>query len=212
MVKVVSFDLDSTLIDGTFDRMLWDDAIPSLYAKENNVSLDEAKMRVFSEYYIAEHQEKNHEWASISYWMKRLGISGRIDTSEIEESIYVYEDVNETLSKLKKKYRLILSTLNSKETLEIKMKASGLSGYFEKMYCDDNISGKSISKIDEKLFSHIIEEEKVSPSEILHVGDNMITDVRIPSTLGIRCILIDRAGKRKGDDVIHSLGELKNLL
>jgi len=212
MVKVVSFDLDSTLIDGTFDRILWDELIPSLYAKEKNFSIENARMFVFSEYYKAEHQEKIQEWASISYWLERLGISGKIDTSEIEESINVYEDVNETVSKLKRKYRLILSTLNSKETLEIKMKASGLSGYFDKIYCDDNISGKSISKIDENLFLHIIEEEGVAPSEIVHIGDNPITDIRIPSSLGIRCILIDRKGKRKGENVIHSLTELREIL
>ncbi|MBN2101974.1 MAG: HAD family hydrolase [Candidatus Aenigmarchaeota archaeon] len=212
MIKVISFDLDSTLIDGTFDRILWDDAIPSLYAKEKDVSLDEAKMFVFSEYYKAEHQEKIHEWADITYWLKRLGIREKINTSEIEKFIKVYDDANTALSSLKKKHRLILSTLNSKETLEIKMKASGLSKYFDKTYCDDITGGKSVSKMDENLFLYIIEEEGVKPSEIVHIGDNPITDVSIPSTLGIRCILIDRKGKRKGEDIIHSLTELEEIL
>ena len=92
------------------------------------------------------------------------------------------------------------------------MNVTGLSKYFDKMYCDEVAGGKSVSKIDERLFEHIIEEENVSPSEIVHIGGNAVTDIRIPSSLGIRCILIDRKGKRKGKDIIHSLTELKEIL
>ena len=40
--KLISFDLDCTLIDPTFTTFVWEIGIPRLYANKNDVSLSEA--------------------------------------------------------------------------------------------------------------------------------------------------------------------------
>jgi len=48
--RLISFDLDCTLIDPTFTTFVWEIGIPRLYAKKNKVSLSEATSIVKGEY------------------------------------------------------------------------------------------------------------------------------------------------------------------
>ena len=50
MIKIVSFDLDGTLTKQGFADRYWLEAVPLLYAREKDVSVDEAKKLLFGEY------------------------------------------------------------------------------------------------------------------------------------------------------------------
>lgn len=43
------------------------------------------------------------------------------------------------------------------------------------------------------LFKYILETERVSPSDIVHMGDNNISDVAVPTTMGIKTIRFEQA-------------------
>ena len=50
MVKIVSFDLEGTLVDMTFSDKVWNEGIPALYAQKTGLKFEEAKRIVLNEY------------------------------------------------------------------------------------------------------------------------------------------------------------------
>jgi len=214
MIKVISFDMDSTLVDETIDTFIWNVEIPKIYSEQKKVDLETAKKEVFSEYYEAGYIEKTEHWTDIKYWFERLGITNWKELLEdMKKEITVFDDVEETLDYLSKKYKLVLTTLSSKEFVEMKMSASGLGKYFgEKFYSPVITNERTISKTGHDMFSYVLEKLKVNPDEIVHIGDNPGLDYIIPSSLGIKAYIIDRVGEHKGKDIIHSLTELKEIL
>jgi hypothetical protein len=42
-IKVVSFDADGTLVTPDFSQAVWYEGVPSLYARKNGISFQEAK-------------------------------------------------------------------------------------------------------------------------------------------------------------------------
>jgi putative hydrolase of the HAD superfamily len=59
-----------------------------------------------------------------------------------------------------------------------------------------------------QIFYYALERLKVEPKNCTFVGDDPGWDIAGPESIGMRAILIDRAGKTKGDRVIRSLYEL----
>lgn len=50
MTKIISFDMDGTLVDSEFTDWVWLHGIPKLYARKKGLSFDEAKALVVEEY------------------------------------------------------------------------------------------------------------------------------------------------------------------
>lgn len=69
-----------------------------------------------------------------------------------------------------------------------------------------------------RIFEWALEQAKVDPSEVLHVGDHVDADVLGAHSVGIEGVLIDRRGRYAPDEVpegtvvIASLGELVELV
>ena len=65
-IKVVSFDLEGTLVTPDFSQAVWHEGIPSLYANQNGIDFKRAKDIVLREYHKMGDQRK--EWYDIKYW------------------------------------------------------------------------------------------------------------------------------------------------
>ena len=50
------------------------------------------------------------------------------------------------------------------------------------------------------------------PNEAVKVGDNYVYDFKIPGSIGIKSIFLDRSGKRRGNRIIHDLRGLEKYL
>ena len=50
MKKVVSFDLDGTLVDAGYGDVVWNRGIPEEYAKKYCISFEEAKVLIRKQY------------------------------------------------------------------------------------------------------------------------------------------------------------------
>ena len=71
MIKLISFDLDDTLSDSTFDNLIWYTEIPKAFAKERNVSFDEAYKTVTEEYKNLWGKSKGN-WRDAGFWLKHF--------------------------------------------------------------------------------------------------------------------------------------------
>ncbi len=203
MIKVVSFDLDGTLVDKNFDELLWFKEIPEAYAKKNRISIKKAKEIVFSEYDKKE-KELHYRWTDIGFWADYFGLGDwqRI-VDRIKDRIAVYPDVVETLKELKKRHKLIIITQSDPKMIKYKIKTEGIEKYFSMIV---SVPGefKQLKK-DKKVFNEITRKLDIRKEMIVHIGDNYALDYELPRKAGIRAFYLDRSGKANGEDVVYSL-------
>ncbi len=207
-LKYIAFDLDGTLADERFDDLVWNHEVPKLYAVRHRISLEEAKKRVFAEYYKALYIEKVPEWGDVSYWFKRFDLRNwRKIFGDLKHEIFVYDDAVDTLQYLSKNYRLILISSAEQKFLRAKLKTEGLRDYFDYVFSAPSTFGLSKKGMD--MYVQVLKKLRVKPEQVLMVGDDHYLDYVVPTSLGMRALHLVRSKKLKGSHVIHSLKELQ---
>lgn len=208
--KIISFDLDGTLVDMNFDDIIWQKEIPSSFAKKNNVSFEEARKIVFSEYYKALFIEKTRRWTDVEFWFERFDLGSVEDMlREAEKHVIIYEDTLEILKYLKEKYKLIIISNAHLKFIDVKLRREGLRDYFDKIISAPEELGMNKNK---SIFLTVADLLGVKPSEMVHVGDSIQSDFDAATIAGLNAILIDRSGDHEGNNIIHSLLDLKRIL
>ncbi len=208
MIKAVSFDLDGTLADEKFDNMVWLEELPRLFAEKHKLSFQDAQDKVFSQYYRAQYIEKLKldEWTDVSYWMERLELGGwKKLIDNLKKQVFVFPDAVETLQMLHKKYKLIIISNANDRFLNIKLEAEGLKQYFDFIYSAPSRFGMRKSK---PVFENILQELKLKPEEVVHIGDDHDGDYLTPKEIGIHAFHLLRDRKQQGPQEIQSLTEL----
>jgi len=132
-IRVISFDVDGTLVDQRFNEIIWENDIPALVAERKGWNFTKAKDFCFSEY--EKLGDKDMRWYDIEYWLERFNIStSAIDIfKKREESIIVYPDVFPVLEELKRKgLRIIIITCMPR--IFLKEKIRKFDSHFEKVF------------------------------------------------------------------------------
>ncbi|MEM0058657.1 MAG: HAD family hydrolase [Candidatus Bathyarchaeia archaeon] len=188
MIRVVSFDLEGTLVDMTFSDLVWNEGLPRLYALKAGLGFDEAKRVVLGEY--ARIGEDRVEWYDISYWFRRFDLPG--DPQRLVASyrsyVRVYPDAVEALGELSRKYRLIMITNSNR--LFVDILAQPIIHYFDRVFSTTSEFG--LLKRNPETYRKVCEVMGVAPFEIVHVGDRLHDDFESPRSVGISAYLLDR--------------------
>ena len=210
MIKIVSFDLDGTLTKQGFADRYWLEALPLLYAREKDVSVDEAKKLLFCEY--DKVGKERLEWYDPSYWFKRFDIkySWKKLIFDCRDAIEVYPDVLPTLERLTGKYKLIVVSNAKKEFIEIQLKETGLNRFFTHVFSSVSDFGMIKKKVD--VYRRVCSIVSVDEKEVVHVGDDKVFDYETPRSIGIKAFYVDREKKTVGENVIYSLSSLPSIL
>jgi HAD superfamily hydrolase (TIGR01549 family) len=208
--KVISFDMDGTLIDPEFTEWVWKHGIPTLYGEKADLSLETARGLVEEEYRkVGEHAI---EWYDIKYWLEFFCLEKdwRSLLQAYADKIRVYPDTHTILDRLKGRFQLILTSNAGREFIEVELKATGLGRYFHHIFSVTSDFGEV--KKTTGTYQRICQILKVDPTEIVHVGDHYEFDYLVPKSLGIRAFFLDRLAQRKGDSVIWNLTDLDQRL
>ncbi len=202
-IRVISFDVDGTLVDQRFNEIIWENDIPALVAERKGWNFTKAKDFCFSEY--EKLGDKDMRWYDIEYWLERFNIStSAIDIfKKREESIIVYPDVFPVLEELKRKgLRIIIITCMPR--IFLKEKIRKFDSHFEKVF--STISDFNKVKSPE-IYLHVSEIIETSPSTILHIGDHHTLDYEFSIEAGYHSLLIEREKKTKE----FSISNLKEI-
>ena len=204
-IKIVSFDLEGTLVTPDFSKAVWYEAIPSLYASKNGVSLEKAKEEVKKEYLKVGDQRP--EWYDIKYWFRYFGLDGYQELLEsCHHKVAYYPEAMSVLSSLGKVYRLIVATGTAEEFLPYFL--SKISGFFIKIFSSVSDYGQLKTP---PFYLKICQEMGILPEEMVHIGDNWQFDFTIPREVGINAFHLNRKGQA-GLESIRDLRQLEPML
>jgi len=210
MPKIISFDMDGTLVDAEFTDWVWGHGIPTLYAAKVGLSFEEAKAFVMQEYLKV--GEGAIEWYDIKYWFRffQLEESWRGVMERYTDKIKVYPDVNHILERLEGRFPLVLTSNAGREFIDIEMEATGLGRYFYRIFSATTDFGKVKKTAD--FYQQICQVLETRPQEIVHVGDHYEFDYLVPRSLGIHAFYLDRLGEQRGASIISDLRDLEGRL
>lgn len=210
-VRVVSFDLEGTLVDMAFSEKVWNEGLPRLYAQEANLDFEEARRIVLGEY--ARVGEDHVEWYDIVYWFRRFGLLG--DPKRLLESyrsfIRLFPESIQVLKALSRRFQLVLTT--NSNPLFIRVLANDVAQYFSRVFSVTSEFG--LLKRNSETYKLICLNMGVKPSEVAHVGDRLLDDYESPRGIGIRAYLLNRAGEgclAPGEFTVKSLEEFADRL
>jgi len=210
MPKVISFDMDGTLVNPEFTDWVWLHGIPTLYAEKVGLPFEEAKAFVVKEYLKV--GEGAIEWYEIKYWVQffRLKESWKALMGRYVNKINIYPDVHHILERLKDRFQLVLTSNAGREFIAVEMEATGLVGYFDRIFSATSDFGEVKKTVG--FYQRICQILEARPQEIVHVGDHYEFDYLVPRTLGIHAFYLDRSGEQNGEFVISDLRDIEERL
>jgi putative hydrolase of the HAD superfamily len=210
MPKIISFDMDGTLVDPEYTDWVWLHGLPILYAEKTGLSFEKAKHLVVEEYLKV--GEGAIEWYDIKYWFQffQLEQSWKTLMERYADKVRIYPNVNHILEHLKDRFQLVLTSNAGREFIDVEMEATGLGRYFDRIFSATSDFGEV--KKTAGFYQRICQILGVHPQNIVHVGDHYEFDYLVPRSLGIHAFYLDRSGERKGEFVLQDLGDLEEKL
>lgn len=207
--KVISFDLDGTVVDAAYGNVVWLEGIPEKYARRHSMTLEHAKQTVRREYDAI--GEANILWYDIAYWLRRFDLAVSIPRllDEYSDHIRLLPHVAEVIRLLSEKYRLVIASNAARIFVEKELSHTGLERHFDRII--SATSDFEMVKKEEQFYRRLCSVMGVSPSEVVHVGDHSVFDVEVPLRVGIDSYHYNPSHNGKGQ-AIHDFRELLDLL
>ena len=208
-IKVISFDVDGTLVDYGFINSIWFERIPKLYAEEKGVSFEKAESYVKRQYDRV--GEQRLEWYDIEYWFRIFALRGswRDVIRDCRSEIRVYSEVREVLENLRD-FKLIVISNSPRAFLDVELEEGQIGGYFQRTF--SSVSDFGQTKKKGELYLKICKFLDISPQEMVHVGDDRNFDFNTPKEVNIVAFYLDRSRRCSGNFVIHDLSEFEDAL
>lgn len=116
------------------------------------------------------------------------------------------------LDYLENKYKLIIITNGFEEIQSVKLSSSGIAGYFDTVVTSETAGHKKPAK---EIFEYALNANKLTPHEVIMVGDNLNTDIKGAHNAGIDSAYFNPAKKPHQHQMkyeISDLIELKSIL
>jgi HAD superfamily hydrolase (TIGR01549 family) len=208
MIRVISLDMDGTLVNSRFVDKVWMEGMPRFVAEKTGLDFLAAKEYVVGEY--MKIGSDRLEWYDLKYWIDKFGLEiGKDELLETyEDEIETYPEVQEVLELLAGDYQLVVTSNAAREFIDIEL--DGLSDYFSETFSATS-DFREVKK-SPLLYGAVCANLNVKPIEVLHIGDHYNYDYESPLQAGLDALFLDRMGKRSGREVVGDLREAAELI
>jgi HAD superfamily hydrolase (TIGR01549 family) len=208
MIRVISLDMDGTLVNTRFVDKVWMEGMPMLYAEKTGLDFPVARSYVIGEYMKV--GSDHLEWYDLLYWIDRFGLKvGKDDLLQMyEDEIEIYPEVQEVLDHLSLSYDLVVTSNAAREFIDFEL--DGLSDYFREIFSATS-DFREVKK-SPLIYGTVCAHMGVKPFEVLHIGDHYNYDYESPLEAGLDALFLDRKGERSGREVVGDLREAMVLI
>lgn len=166
-IDTVLLDMDGTLLDKYFDDYFWEEHIPEVYAKQNNISIFTAEEELLAKY---KEVEGNLQWTDLDFWSEKLDLDIEKLKEEVNHMISVHPYVPEFLDYCRSLGKRIMLVTNAHpKTLKIKMNKTKLRDFFDEVICADEIG---LAKEQDGFWEKLSEKYGFDKSRTLLADDN----------------------------------------
>ncbi len=228
MIKLITFDLDDTLWDnGPVIRRAVQEGYnwlfqrcPELKDHHDPASLDAFKNRLREEDPELAHRVSKVRVVGMQRALEGIGY-GYADARDLAEQAFgvfhhwrhqidLFPDVENVLRTLARNYSLAVITNGNADVNKI-----GLGEYFQFTVSAEDLN---IAKPDARVFQKALDLAGVNAEEVIHVGDNLITDVQGAAEVGINTVWFNSSSEEpnsesiKPDFTITTLVELQDVV
>jgi FMN phosphatase YigB (HAD superfamily) len=197
MIRYLSFDLQGVLSNADFSDYFWLEQLPRLYAKKHNVTLQEAKAALRSQFAaIGKYGILYYDDAS---WGRQLGFV----TADILPAMPLQPTLNTTLLQFIKAQPIPAVILSTTTMAFINYELGDKTQLFQEIFsCVDTFraGGKKPA-----VFRKAVEALGVRPDEVLHIGDNPEMDIRNGCDAGLQTIAYQGSAAQTIDDITFAL-------
>jgi putative hydrolase of the HAD superfamily len=201
MIKILFFDVGSTLVDETLcyqERFLH-------FAKQTNLSLEEVEKEIIDLIQLNQEAEKvfaEKHHCEVSFW-----------NSEKER---LYDDVIPFLEKWSKTYLLGIIA-NQSYGLEDRLQKWNIRKYFSYIISSSDVQ---IKKPDKQIFLEALKKASIKANEAFMIGDRLDHDIFPASSLGMKTIWVKTGIGQYGslssgktvDGIANHFGEIDEIL
>ena len=232
--KAIFFDMDDTILDdyAVSDRS-WEQVCRSFASRIETLGLEAgnllAEIREIRVWFWNDPERNRRRGLDLraarqeifALALTRLGIEDAALVSEVVDSymalksatVELIPDAMDTLRRLRQDgFRLALITNGNAQEQRAKVERAELEPLFEFVL----IAGEfGVSKPDQRVFRHTLEQMNVLPAETWMVGDNLLGDVGGAQAVGIYGVWVDGQGTGlpedspvKPDRIVQSIVEL----
>ncbi len=178
-IDTVLLDMDGTLLDKYFDDHFWEEYVPKIFAKENDLSLTDARKELLRRY---QSVENTLQWTDLDYWSEQLGLDIPELKCKVDHLIQVHPYVIDFLSHCKAIHKEIYLVTNAhSKTLDIKLRKTSLGPWFDRIVCAEEIGyAKEQPQFWEGLANHLHFDKKRTL-----LGDDTAKVLRSASDFGM---------------------------
>lgn len=160
------FDMDGTLLDLAFDNYMWLSHIPAEYARLSGLDHDAARRELYAHY---DRLKGQLDWYCLDHWSERLGLDVLALHRAEHRRIGWLPGAERFLQRLAGSGRRLLLVTNSHpDTLDVKNDATGIAGYFDRIYTSHEFGH---AKEDQAFWRALMAAETFDADRTLFVDD-----------------------------------------
>lgn len=185
--KIISFDLQGTLTDAAFSDEFWLEYLPRTYSQKHRLTVEEGKKQLGALFH--QYGKYDYRYYSVKYWLQELKITESFSeiVRDFKHQPYFYPEMAKLVQELSSKIPLIIISTTTYDFIDIELVSE--RKYFQHIYStldDLHLAGKS-----SEVFLAIAQSLQVTPSEILHIGNNKEMDISNAQKAGVQVYWFD---------------------
>jgi HAD superfamily hydrolase (TIGR01549 family) len=194
MIKAIIFDYDGVMVDSF--PVAWE--VYSEIAKE--IAHPKWTSGELKKVFLNPWNDNYDSWKLTQEQRKKCELIYRTKTIDLGKKVHIIPGVKETLTELKKHYRLILGSGTYKAIILPRLKELGINHLFEQII---GLEDHHAAKPDPKILNLCIEKLKLPKKEVIHIAD-MVSDIAMGRAAGVKTIIVPTYSWNAEEDIIKA--------